>query len=150
MDIIDLSSVIEANRAGIFIDNLIFPTGSLNDNSSHNCDVGSVKRFLNFKAPENGIVSFYIHRFAVPDRNIDIIIRPDSDLVHNDVYMRLTSTLFFAESHFAIALALDDDRAVVHNDLRKKSIVGVTFLKTDFWNIFLTIICSFSGIRFVQ
>lgn len=95
----------------------------------HNCDengsIGYIKRVLYFLPPQNGIVLFSINRYVVENGFVDIVIDPEPDLIHANMYMRHTSTTFFAKSHHVIALTLDNDRAIVHDDLRQESVVSI-------------------------
>lgn len=122
MYITDLVEIIEANRAGIYIENLMFDPGV-----SHKCDGsihGSIKRFMHFNIPANGIVMFFMNRHAVPNGFVDVTLRPDDYIVHGNMFLSHKSTTFFANSHYVVALPLDQDRVIVHNDLKEKSYVS--------------------------
>lgn len=128
----DISEIIEANRAGIYVENLVFEP-EIDHNCEGNGSVGIVKRFLYFTPPKNGVVMFFINRHVIEKSYVNIVISPDHNLIHGNVYMRHTSTTFFAKSHYVIALTLDEDRAIVYDDTKKKSFVCIClFLMCSF------------------
>lgn len=143
--------MIEANRAGIFIDNLLYETGFDHHHCNGNGSNDSVLRVLYFEPPNKGMVMFLLNRNVEEGEFINVIIKPDDAIVHSQKFLTHTSTIFSAKSHFVAALALEGDRAIVHDDFAKKSVVSIqSFL---FLSIFVSILTNaiiISVVRIVQ
>lgn len=122
----NLSNIIESNRAGIFVDNLVSRTSI----PSHNCERKFMKRYINLITPCHGVVLFNINRLIFQEQYLGHIICPNDNLVIGDKSLRLTSTTFFRDGHFTIALSADKNRLIIHDDLKDQCDVSPYILQS--------------------
>lgn len=124
--ITNFSNIIESNRAGLFVDNLV----SYTNIPSHDCERKFMKRQINLIPPCHGVVLFNINRLIFQDKYLGHIICPNDNLVIGDKSLRLTSTTFFRDGHFTIALTADKNRLIIHDDLKDQCQVSSYILQS--------------------
>lgn len=119
----DISSLVENNRAGIYIRNILFPIyhESL---ESHQCGTEHIKRFIIIIPPQSGSILFMINRYALKPGYVNNIIFPDDQMIINNMALSLTSATFFANSHYVVALFVNEDFVVIHDDMKEQSLVS--------------------------
>lgn len=124
-----MAEIIESNRAGIFVENLICeqvePTGII----PHKCGSHHVKRFVNVHAAKNGAAIFLLYRQMLG--HIGQMIYPDDEILLDDQYLQLTTTIFFANDHYAISLSTNEGGLVFYDDLKKDCTVCIIDLSTN-------------------
>lgn len=122
--IINISDLIISNENGIFIDNLLDESGA----GGHECGSRYIKRFLNLTPKRYASVLFFLNRHIMEGKYIGQIIIPDDELLIEDFYLQVTSTVFAAQRHYASAISLENDAAVIYDDLKPQSTVSYKYI----------------------